>query len=280
MLKKSFLPEYIFDLKSFLIMLAGMFAASLFPALIAGICLLVFQKDLQTEPFFMIVLNSSGLLGAIFAFDFFSCRPAIGEALNFNLKPSKPEVYLVIFPMMLGMMLISEFLVSLVPVTGPVFGKWYDTFARAMEMVSMDTPTMLVMTVGFAPVLEEIIFRGIIQKGLQNKGWQPISAIIFSSLLFAIIHGNPWQAIGAFLLGFVLGFVYWRTGSLLNSILLHAFNNLVSCLLILSSNSESFEIAFNIEGWKLFFAGCLIFGVAFYFFNKLPAEDSRGQQFV
>lgn len=160
-------------------MLAGMFAASLFPALIAGICLLVFQKDLQTEPFFMIVLNSSGLLGAIFAFDFFSCRPAIGEALNFNLKPSKPEVYLVIFPMMLGMMLISEFLVSLVPVTGPVFGKWYDTFARAMEMVSMDTPTMLVMTVGFAPVLEEIIFRGLFKKVCRIKAGNQFPQLCF-----------------------------------------------------------------------------------------------------
>lgn len=47
-----------------------------------------------------------------------------------------------------------------------------------------------------APILEELIFRGIILKGLL-KNYSPLKSILISSLLFGLIHLNPWQFIGA-----------------------------------------------------------------------------------
>jgi len=43
-----------------------------------------------------------------------------------------------------------------------------------------------------APILEELIFRGVILDGLLRKH-DPIKSIIFSSVLFGIIHFNPWE---------------------------------------------------------------------------------------
>ena len=52
--------------------------------------------------------------------------------------------------------------------------------------------TMIVMAVIMAPIFEEIVFRGIIQKGLINKGTKPGVAIAISSIVFGLVHGNPW----------------------------------------------------------------------------------------
>ena len=76
------------------------------------------------------------------------------------------------------------------------------------------------MAVVMAPIFEEIVFRGILQKGLINKGWEPTKAIWVSAIVFGFVHGNPWQFVGAVLLGYVLGLVYHRTKSLLMPILL------------------------------------------------------------
>lgn len=75
-----------------------------------------------------------------------------------------------------------------------------------------------------APVVEEMIFRGVIFNGFQ-KNYSPVGAIFFSALLFALFHLNPWQLGPTFLLGLLLGFVRLRTGSLLATIVIHALHN-------------------------------------------------------
>ena len=77
-----------------------------------------------------------------------------------------------------------------------------------------------------APILEELIFRGIILDGLL-KNYSPLKSIIISSLLFGISHLNPWQFISTFVLGVFSGWVYFKTKKLTLSILIHLTNNLL-----------------------------------------------------
>lgn len=51
-----------------------------------------------------------------------------------------------------------------------------------------------------APILEELIFRGIILDGLLRK-YAPVKSILISSLLFGFLHLNPWQFITALMVG-------------------------------------------------------------------------------
>lgn len=81
-----------------------------------------------------------------------------------------------------------------------------------------------IMMIIAAPVLEELIFRGIILDGLLKK-YTPLAAILISSFLFGMVHLNPWQFITGFLLGAFSGWVYWNTRSLLPSIIIHATAN-------------------------------------------------------
>jgi hypothetical protein len=77
-----------------------------------------------------------------------------------------------------------------------------------------------------APVIEEFIFRGIILDGLLKK-YSPTKSILISSILFGIVHLNPWQFISALILGLFSGWVYYRTKKLTLSILIHSINNLI-----------------------------------------------------
>ena len=89
----------------------------------------------------------------------------------------------------------------------------------------------LLITVILAPVIEEVIFRGVLFTSLrQKKGL--IFAIVVSGLIFSLAHiGNPIQAIGALPLGIYLCFMYHRLGSIIPGILLHASWNLFVLLI-------------------------------------------------
>jgi len=77
-----------------------------------------------------------------------------------------------------------------------------------------------------APLGEEMVFRGAILRSLLSSSrlstW---GAIVISAILFALIHMNPAQLPHAFLIGLLLGWMYWRTGSILPGMAYHWVNN-------------------------------------------------------
>ena len=261
MAENSSRKKFIFDWKGAFALIGGMIVGTAAVSVINVFSMFVFNENLQYNDFYLMLTNAAGFVGAIFAFDYFIARPQTGRKLNFNFSPTNVGTYLLIFPMMLGMMFIAEFITSQIPITGPFFGEYYEFFSRLMEQMTKDKATMIVLAVIMAPIFEEIVFRGIIQKGLINKGMNPATAIIISSVVFGLVHGNPWQFVGAVLLGCVLGFVYHKTKSLLLPILLHAFNNLCSSILIFYGDSESFADVFRISEWLVLGIGIILFAV-------------------
>lgn len=77
----------------------------------------------------------------------------------------------------------------------------------------------------FGPLLEEVLFRGAIQGALMRYFGRPWPAIVVAALVFGVFHMNPVQIVYATLLGIVLGWIYYRTGSLLSVIVGHVLNN-------------------------------------------------------
>ena len=268
MAENSSRKKFIFDWKGAFALIGGMIVGTAAVSVINVFSMFVFNEKLQYNDFYLMLTNAAGFVGAIFAFDYFIARPQTGRKLNFNFSPTNVGTYLLIFPMMLGMMFIAEFITSQIPITGPFFGEYYEFFSRLMEQMTKDKATMIVLAVIMAPIFEEIVFRGIIQKGLINKGMNPATAIIISSVVFGLVHANPWQFVGAVLLGSVLGFVYYKTKSLLLPILLHAFNNLCSSLLIFYGDSESFADVFRLSEWIVLGIGIILFAVFYYLFTR------------
>ena len=79
-----------------------------------------------------------------------------------------------------------------------------------------------------APVCEELVFRGAVLRAL--LGWTPRHwvAIAVSALFFALVHANPAQMPHAFAVGLLLGWLYYRTDSVVPGIVYHWVNNSVA----------------------------------------------------
>lgn len=267
-MENSRYPKFTFTWIGGLVLLAGLFIGTMAVSFFGSFWKIAFRENLELKEWFLMVTNAAGFLTAIAFFDFFIVRPSTGKKLNFNFSPTNFYTYLLIFPMMIGMMFISEFITSLIPTTGPFWGKYYEFFSQLMEQLTFEPVVMIIMTVIMAPIFEEIIFRGIIQKGLMNKGVDPRRAIFYASIIFGLVHANPWQFVGAVLLGCVLGLVYYKTKSLLLPMLLHGFNNLCSSLLVTYTKSESFADAFKISEWVILAAGIVLFSLFYYLFTR------------
>ena len=117
----------------------------------------------------------------------------------------------------------------------------------------------------FAPLLEEVLFRGAIQ-GYMMRYFKPWVAIICSALVFGIVHMNPVQVVYATCLGVIFGWIYYRTGSLLPVILGHVLNNSIATILTISGVEEE-GFASADTGEKIIMA--VVFMVATFVAAKL-----------
>lgn len=261
-------PKYTFTWLGGVVLLGGYIFGSMIVMLLSVFWNVIYKEDIQNEGWFVMVGNALVFVPIIAAFDFFIVRPTTKKRLNFNFSPTNFYTYLLIFPLMIGMMFIGEFITAQIPTTGPFFGEYYKFFEQLMSKLTDDPVIMFITAVVMAPIFEEIIFRGIMQKGLINKGIEPWKAILFSSVVFGLVHANPWQFVGAVLLGCVLGLVYYKTKSLLLPMLLHAFNNLCSSILVFYTKNESFAEAFKVSEGMILLIGIILFSLFYYLFMK------------
>lgn len=134
--------------------------------------------------------------------------------LHISFKGFNPAIILLGVILMLAANVVIEPLINLFP------PEWYDLVGDQLMNGGWAMFTAIVM----APICEEMLFRGIIQGGLTRKRG-PWAGVLIASALFGIIHGIPQQVVAGFCLGIIIGFVYYKTGSLLAVIVLHAINN-------------------------------------------------------
>jgi membrane protease YdiL (CAAX protease family) len=153
----------------------------------------------------------------------------------------------------------------------------------------------LLTTCVFAPVLEEWLCRGVILRGLLNyshkdglskdesgRGMSPALAIFISALFFAAIHGNYWQGLTALLIGSLFGYVYYRTGSLKLTMLMHCTNNLLAVLLTHFGGEKVQEAKSMLDimpsqlYFTLFAIAAVILVLVIFYFSKIQLTDPHG----
>ncbi|MCI1778665.1 MAG: CPBP family intramembrane metalloprotease [Bacteroidales bacterium] len=171
------------------------------------------------------------LLPALF-YIFHKGRKAFSEGKSSGCPIDDPHYgRLKIVPLALLLIIGCETLSLVCEPLGSIF-EMPDQFKELFSKISGDGFWSFLSIVIAAPVLEEFLLRGIIERGLL-KYKTPAAAIIWSAFFFALIHMNPWQSIVAFFFGLFLGWIYWRTHSLLATIFIHAVNNGTSFMIML-----------------------------------------------
>ncbi|HEU5071707.1 MAG TPA: type II CAAX endopeptidase family protein [Verrucomicrobiae bacterium] len=109
--------------------------------------------------------------------------------------------------------------------------RWVVEMMAEIFLVRGRFGSMFFTIVIVAPVMEELLFRGLILRGLLGR-FRPWTAVLMSAMLFGLMHVNPWQMVPTFFLGWVFGWFYLRTGSLWPCVAAHALNNLLFLVVI------------------------------------------------
>ncbi len=142
--------------------------------------------------------------------------------------------------MVMGATFALAFLMDIVNNMMPDMPEWLEKALTGMTQGNFLINFVCVSI--FAPFFEEWLCRGMVLRGLLNysrrkgqdgedrRGISPAWAIVISAAFFALIHMNPWQAVPAFALGSLFGYVYYRTGSLKLTMLMHFTNNTIALL--------------------------------------------------
>ena len=95
------------------------------------------------------------------------------------------------------------------------------------------------------PIIEELIFRGIIYNKLKEFN-KPMKAIIICSIIFGIIHFNIMEIIYAFGVSFLLIYLYEKTKSLIYPIVMHMFLNISAILLVNFGDLDSISMCITL----------------------------------
>ena len=164
----------------------------------------------------------------------------------------------------------------------PVMSRFYDWFVEVMKQVTGGPfwASFLVVAI-FAPIFEEWLCRGMVLRGLLTK-MKPVWAIVISALFFAVIHANPWQALNAFLIGLVMGYVYYKTGSLILTMIIHFVNNGTA---VIMSNIDYFKDMEDVywidvlgkQNYTIvFLVSCCVLAACLYAFSRIKLENPWG----
>ncbi len=154
---------------------------------------------------------------------------------SFEFKHKNLFFYIVIGAF--AFLIVGESTVLLLPEPAGPFKALFDELNQAMKALFSDKISGYLMIAVAAPVLEEVLFRGIILRALLKK-YKPWKAIMISALFFGFFHFNPWQFLYATVLGIYLGYIYWKTGSLFYPILIHWLLNSTAFIVGQFQNSE------------------------------------------
>jgi membrane protease YdiL (CAAX protease family) len=202
------------------------------------------------------------------------------EQLGFNSLISGKQFFLVIC-IALSAMALSGALGTLNEMI-PIPANWAAKFKKAEEAYNQQLMTIAKMNnwqeylfslivIALAPaIFEEVIFRGAMQRLLQNwfnKAW---IAIILTAIIFSLVHFSYYGFLARTALGIVLGYIFFYSRNIWLSILLHFLNNAiaVSILYTMSKRGENPEKALNENFPLIYGAIALVFIVIFMYSYK------------
>ncbi len=125
-----------------------------------------------------------------------------------------------------------------------------------------------------APLVEEILMRGIVLRGLVLN-WGVAAGVVGSALVFALLHANPTQFVVGIVTGIVFGLTVLRTGTLGPSLLMHAVINgtTVIGLVLFGAQADAPQVVPGVTTTVLVAA----FGLAMVMagFERLPRDPAR-----
>ena len=212
--------------------------------------------------------------------------------LGFTKKTMLQQLGLVLLIMIASLPVIAllQELTNMIPFSAATLAKFKaaeDSYNEQMgvmaRMNGIGDYIISMFMIAFLPaVFEEMIFRGALQNLLSRWTKKPILSIIITAVIFSMVHGSYIGFLPRFVLGFVLGWFFYRTGSIWLNILGHFINNAigVTAIYILSLSGKPIDLnKMNVKfPLALGLAGvAALIGLLIYF-DKISKEPNPGQE--
>lgn len=142
--------------------------------------------------------------------------------------------------------------------------KFFPSYNETSKMISMSMISIvgILAVLIFAPIFEEILFRGIVLSEIRMNV-NVVAAVIIQGIIFGLYHMEKFQSIYASILGILLGFICVKTRSVVGSIVGHVTFNICGTFVFpyLIELTNKFAFLYII-------AGAIIFIISIYNFNK------------
>ena len=165
---------------------------------------------------YAIVLLASWIMGPI------RYRTSLGSlGLRLSASKSFPLVLLLVILVLLASLAFLMVYTGLLSLLG------WDNFLPSSEQtddIVLEGPAIIasvVLIVLWAPLVEEVFFRGFIFPGLAGRMGVALAAVT-SSILFAVVHVDPAVMVPFFVIGILLAWLYRKTLSLWSCFAVHA----------------------------------------------------------
>jgi len=292
-LKYSFLTKF---LALSVVVTAGILVGNL---IIAGIALLfdvnivsekeLFEllKDPEYAPFIKTIIGLNHLIIFIFSplvFLWIFYKNKIKEYLS--LQHFQPA-YIMLFPLALfslyPLMGYLSFFVAKFDFPDFLDQMDQESLVAMSNLLTMNTPTDLfvnLILIGIIPGIgEELLFRGIIQKEIFIRWQRPHLAIWVTAIIFSAFHFQVTGFLPKMMIGVILGYAYYYSGSLILPMIVHALNNSVATFGFYFSGGNTSPESVPTENVPLSAVvfSTIIFGWLMYYIKsmsyKIPAND-------
>ena len=198
--------------------------------LVGSLVLLAYQllMGTGTELDALGVIISSGLAGVVTIAVFLAAKWAVVSRHWIRTRPWTVLFWCVVAT--LGSLIPSSWLQELMP-------ELPNTAEKAFDLVLKDRWGYFIVGL-LAPLSEELVFRGAILRELLKWKENPWIGIIISAMLFSLVHMNPVQMPHAFLVGILLGWLYYRTNSIIPGVTWHWVNNTIAYVMYNLTNPD------------------------------------------
>lgn len=258
----------------------------IFPFLTSFILAILFYMFKMDGSQLELIVNMTFVPVTFFLIYFLYCRKYkidMYKASNIEFKINWLKVLTIVVIAVTAILLISP-VVSLIDYSLTFIG-YNPENSLPYEMNNVFTFIVGIIVMAVLPaVCEELLFRGLILKGIQSK-FGPHLSIVISAAMFTLLHGSLQQTFYQFILGTLLGYAMYYGKSIIYPIVLHFVNNLVvvitSFVYTLKGIDPNIDPIY-VDLWDyvlpiLLFvlAGCIIVGLVFLlqYLDRLQTGD-------
>ncbi len=239
---------------------------------ISGLVVSLFQPLGLSDSFVSNFLSYSTLFGACVLI-----MGLFGRVFHWYIPTFRPQPQRLNLPLIvLTMVTIEAIGVVAEPIIALVPDVMMDELYGALQGGFWPMITVVLM----APILEEFLFRGMLQNNL-SRFVGPFWGMLVASLIFGAIHIIPQQALGAFFVSLALAAVYEMTKSLSTVIIIHLLNNGLAYLFFLVFGEGSNSLldllgASQTLYWTVYVVSALyLVGISYWAANKIIKMNAK-----